>query len=186
MGLPSEANWLVSFPKQSWSSSEMICWPISQPNSPEYHLVKFLSQPCPLFLQKNHVMHSHLTSRLPSAYENALCHFQNHLYNISICLFSINYNYTHVIQHINCDTPKPGGPLTTRQPAECNIYKTCISCISCPKYKTCISCPKQSNICNIYPIRPLGPINNIHDNYEFNYIPNSSKSSKILLLHNIY
>ena len=51
MGLPSEANWLVSFPKQSWSSSKMIRWPISQPNSPEYHPVKFLSQPCP-FLQK--------------------------------------------------------------------------------------------------------------------------------------
>ena len=40
-------------------------------------------------------------SRLPSAYENALCHFQNHLHNMSICIFSINYNYTHVIQHIN-------------------------------------------------------------------------------------
>ena len=36
-------------------------------------------------------------SRLPSAYENALCHFQNHLHNMSICIFSINYNYTHVI-----------------------------------------------------------------------------------------
>ena len=41
------------------------------------------------------------SSRLPSAYENALCHFQNHLHNMSICIFSINYNYTHVIQHIN-------------------------------------------------------------------------------------
>ena len=40
-------------------------------------------------------------SRLPSAYENALCHFQNNLYSMSICIFSINYNYTHVIQHIN-------------------------------------------------------------------------------------
>ena len=39
---------------------------------------------------KIHVMHSHLTSRLPSAYENALCHFQNHSYNMSICIFSIN------------------------------------------------------------------------------------------------
>ena len=36
-------------------------------------------------------------SRLPSAYENALCHFQNHLHNMSTCIFSINYNYTHVI-----------------------------------------------------------------------------------------
>ena len=39
-------------------------------------------------------------SRLPSAYENALFHFQNHLHKMSICIFSINYNYTHVIQHI--------------------------------------------------------------------------------------
>ena len=54
-----------------------------------------------LVFTKIHIMHSHLTSRLPSAYENALCHFQNHLYNMSICIFSINYNYTHVIQHIN-------------------------------------------------------------------------------------
>ena len=43
-------------------------------------------------------------SRLPSAYENALCHFQNHLHNMSICIFSINYNYTHVIQ---CYQPSP-------------------------------------------------------------------------------
>ena len=49
MELPSEANWLVSFPKQSWSSSEMICWPISQLNSPKNHPVKFLSQPCSFF-----------------------------------------------------------------------------------------------------------------------------------------
>ena len=39
---------------------------------------------------KIHVMHSHLTSRLPSAYENALCHFQNHSYNMLICIFPIN------------------------------------------------------------------------------------------------
>ena len=67
-GLPFEANWLVSFPKQSWSSSEVICWPISQPNSLEIHPVKFLWQ-LGSFFQKSHVMHSHLTSRLPSAYE---------------------------------------------------------------------------------------------------------------------
>ena len=74
MGLPSEVNWLVSFSKQSWSSSDMICWPISQPNSPEYHPVKFHVQPCP-FLQKScHALTP--TSRLPSAYENALCYFQ--------------------------------------------------------------------------------------------------------------
>ena len=94
MGLPSEANVLENFPKQSWSSSEMICWTVSQPHSPENHLVKFLSQPCSFF--KNfHVMHSHLISRLPDAYENALCHF-NHFYtNIhQICIYYQFYNHT--------------------------------------------------------------------------------------------
>ena len=96
MGLPSEVNWLVIFPKQSWSSSEMICWSISQPNSPEYHPVKFLSQPCP-FLQKNHVMHAHLTSRLPSAYEMhcdviSITHITHA--NISPCIYSHNLNHT--------------------------------------------------------------------------------------------
>ena len=64
MGLPSEANWLVSFLKQSWSSSEMICWPISQPNSPEYHPVKFLSKTFSLFFQF-FMSCTHLISRLP-------------------------------------------------------------------------------------------------------------------------
>ena len=49
MGLPSEANVLENFPKQSWSSSEMICWTVSQPHSPKNHFVKFLSQPCSFF-----------------------------------------------------------------------------------------------------------------------------------------
>ena len=71
-----------------------------KPNSPEYHPLKFLSQPYP-FLQKIPCHALTPNSRLPSAYENALCHFQNHLHNMSICIFSINYNYTHVIQHIN-------------------------------------------------------------------------------------
>ena len=95
MGLSSEANWLVSFPKQSWSSSEMICWPISQPNSPKYHPAKFLSQPCP-FLQKP-CMHSHLISRLPSAYEmhcDAISITHITLANISPCIYSHNLNHT--------------------------------------------------------------------------------------------
>ena len=85
MGLPSEANWLVSFPKQSWSSSEMICWPISQHNSPKNHPVKFLLATMLVF-QKIHVIHSHLNSRLPSAYEMH--------YAISIIFIQyINYAY---------------------------------------------------------------------------------------------
>ena len=86
MGLPSEANVLENFPKQSWSSSEMICWTVSQPHSPEHHLVKFLSQPCSFF-KKTRVMHSHLTSRLPSAYENELCHFMS---------FMLIYSHTYI------------------------------------------------------------------------------------------
>ena len=42
------------------------------------------------FFHKIHVMHSHLISRLPGAYENALCffnHFQTNIYNMHI--FSI-------------------------------------------------------------------------------------------------
>ena len=65
-----------------------------------------------------------------------------------------------------CDTPKPGGPLTTRQPAEykwmsgyptplqkigqsllCTGSSTQIQNMYTPAY----TCPKQSNICNIYP-----------------------------------
>ena len=86
MGLPSEANWLVSFPKQSWSSSEIICWPISQPNSSENHPVKFLSQPCSFF--RKFMSCTHLNSRLPSAYEMH--------YAISIIFIQyINYAYIH-------------------------------------------------------------------------------------------
>ena len=101
MGLPSEANWLVSFPKQSWSSSEMNCWPISQPNSPKYHPVKFLSQPCS-FLQKKHVMHSHLTSRLPSAYEMHCDAISiTHIIHANIpCIYLQNIQFTQSCQVI--------------------------------------------------------------------------------------
>ena len=68
MGLPSEANVLENFPKPSWSSSEMICWTVSQP-----HSLKKSSCEIPFatmfVFQKIHVMHSHLISRLPDAYE---------------------------------------------------------------------------------------------------------------------
>ena len=93
MGLPSEANVLENFSKQSWSSSEMISWTVSQPHSSENHPVKFLSQPCSFF-QKIHVMHSHLISRLPGAYENALCLFNHFIPIYIICIYSQFYNHT--------------------------------------------------------------------------------------------
>ena len=86
---------LENFPKQSWSSSEMICWTVSQPHSLENHPVKFLSQSCSFFFRKTRVMHSHLISRLPSAYENTLCLFNHFFIPIyQICIYSQIYNYT--------------------------------------------------------------------------------------------
>ena len=53
--------------------------------------------------QKIHVMHSHLISRLPSAYENALCHFNiiyTNIYKyVSICNILKFALITHVIQY---------------------------------------------------------------------------------------
>ena len=98
--------------------------------------------------------------------------------------------------HSGFDAPKPGGPLTTRQPAEykwTSGYPTPLQKIGqsllCTGSSTQMkhlheTCPKQSNICNIYPIRPLGPITvlNIHANYESNYISYSYKSYNIFTL----
>ena len=105
--------------------------------------------------------------------------------------------------HIYCDAPKPGGPLTTRQPAEykwtsgyptplqkigqsllCTGSSTQIQYL----YITCIYLSQQSNICNIYQIWPLGPITvlDIHADYESNYIRNSYKSYYVLLSNNTY
>ena len=95
-----------------------------------------------------------------------------------------------------CDALKPGGPLTTCQPAEykwTSGYPTPLQKIGqsllCTGSSTQMkhlheTCPKQSNICNIYPIRPLGPITvlNIHANYESNYISYSYKSYNIFTL----
>ena len=68
---------------------------------------------------------------------------------------------------ITCDAPKPGGPLTIRQPAEyewTSGYPTSLQKIGqsllCTGSSTQlqnlhITCPKQSNICNIYQIYPI-------------------------------
>ena len=44
--------------------------------------------------QKIHVMHSHLISRLPGAYENALCLFNHFIPIYIICIYSQFYNHT--------------------------------------------------------------------------------------------
>ena len=44
--------------------------------------------------QKIRVMHSHLISRLPSAYENALCHFNQYIY--------INMQHSQFCTHNTC------------------------------------------------------------------------------------
>ena len=54
-----EANLLDNSPKQFMGSSNVNCWTISQPNSPENLPLKFLSQPFSFFIFF-HVMHSHL------------------------------------------------------------------------------------------------------------------------------
>ena len=49
--------------------------------------------------QKIRVMHSHLNSRLPGAYENALCLFQSFLYQYIKYAYNLKFTITpHVIQ----------------------------------------------------------------------------------------
>ena len=94
-----------------------------------------------------------------------------------------------------CDAPKPGGPLTTRQPAE---YKWRSG------YPTPLQKIEQSLLCKgsstqIQYLHILSQTvqymqftsntatwahkqySNIHTNYEYNYIPSSHKSSNVLL-----
>ena len=56
---PPEENLLDNSPKQFMGSSEVNCWTISHPNSPENLPLKFLSQPFSFFIFF-HVMHSYL------------------------------------------------------------------------------------------------------------------------------
>ena len=64
IGLPSEANLLDNPPKHFMGPSDVNCWIISQYNSPENLMSKFLSQTC-FPLVHFRVMHS---LRCPSAY----------------------------------------------------------------------------------------------------------------------
>ena len=47
-----------------------------------------------LVFQKIHVIHSHLISRLPGAYENALCLFNHFIPIYIMCIYSQFYNHT--------------------------------------------------------------------------------------------
>ena len=81
IGQPSKANLLDSSPKQFMGSSDVNCWTISQPNSPENLPLKFLSQSFSVlfsFMSCTHTYHS----RVPRCIWNALCHFQTIHVNI--------------------------------------------------------------------------------------------------------
>ena len=75
IGQPFEANFLDNSPKQFMGSSDMNCWIISQPNSPENLPLKLFSQPFSFlfsFMSCTHTYHS----RVPWCIWNALCYFQ--------------------------------------------------------------------------------------------------------------
>ena len=56
------------------------------------------------FFEKIHVMHSHLISRLSSAYENALCHFNTIYTNISMMhIFSNLQSHLRIKISVNTD-----------------------------------------------------------------------------------
>ena len=104
IGLPSEANWLGNFPKQSWSSSEMICWTISQLNSPENHHVKFLSQPYSFFRKFMSCTHTKFLGY--PVHMKCIIPFQHNLYqHINYATFSNLQSY-HMSFNINQPTPK--------------------------------------------------------------------------------
>ena len=91
IGQPSEANLLDNSPKQFMDSSDVNCWTISQPNSPENLPLKFLSQPFSFlfsFMSCTHTYHS----RVPRCIWNALCHFQT---------IHVNIFYMHILTKIN-------------------------------------------------------------------------------------
>ena len=72
IGLPSEANCWIIFPKQLWVSLQDGLLDHSPRQFFRKSSFKFLSQSFSFFF---HVMHSHLLSRVPRCIWNALCHF---------------------------------------------------------------------------------------------------------------
>ena len=88
----SYANVLENLPKQSWSSSEMICWTVSQPHSPKIHHVKFFSKTFSFSFQF-FMSCTHLISRLPQCILNALCHFTQYIYTQHMQIYHHAYIY---------------------------------------------------------------------------------------------
>ena len=68
---PSEANFLDNSPKQFMGSSDVNCWTISQPNSPENLPLKFLSQPFSFLFSFTSCTHTY-HSRVPRCIWNVL------------------------------------------------------------------------------------------------------------------
>ena len=90
----------------------MIRWTVSQPNSPENHPVKFLSQSCSFF-QKIHVMHSHLIPRLPRAYEMHYVistQFISHMQIYHHAYIYITKAHKTCYAHSSSISPKIGSP----------------------------------------------------------------------------
>ena len=90
-------NVLENFPKHSWSSSEMICWIVSQT---QFSGKSSCEIPFAIMFvfQKIHVMHSHLIYRLPGAYEMhyAISIIFIQIYHLS---YILKFTFTpHVIQ----------------------------------------------------------------------------------------
>ena len=100
IGQPSVANLLDNSPKQFMGPSDMNCWTISQPNSPENLPLKFLSQPFSFSFSFMSCTHTY-RFRVFWCIWNALCHFQTIHANISIMHILTKFTYQpHVIQFI--------------------------------------------------------------------------------------
>ena len=61
--------------------------------------------------QKIHFMHSHLISRLPGTYENALCLFNHFIPIYIICIYSQFYNHTTCNSTISTITQISSSPM---------------------------------------------------------------------------
>ena len=69
---------------------------------------------------------------------------------------SVDYPSTRGIQ-VDVGLPDATSENQAESPLYGKLYPNTV-----PVY----TCPKQSNICNIYPIRPLGPINSTQSTYQ--------------------
>ena len=81
IGQPSEPNLLDNSLKQFMGSSDVNCWTISQPNSPENLPLKFLSQQFSFLFSFMSCTHTY-RFKVPRCIWKALCHFQTIHVNI--------------------------------------------------------------------------------------------------------